>query len=85
MDEVVYQEVNPGEPEQKGRCCLNGVGVGAVSTAVVEMVLSPGDSLIDSGVVGPLALGGLKLDVSGGSRNEKLVHTLTHDQLATAV
>ena len=66
-EEVVYQAVTPGEPEQNGRCCLNGVSVDTVSVVVTAAVL--GVSLRGFGVVGrpnpgsevvgPLAAGGL--------------------------
>ena len=87
VDKVVYQVVTPGEPEQKARCCLNGVGGGVVLVVIVEMVLSASESLIDSEVVGPLAPGGLELDISVGTRKKNLRHTLIHEtyQPITAV
>ena len=66
-EEVVYQAVTPGEPEQNGRCCLNGVSVDIASVVVAAAALggssrdfavvgrpNPGSEL-----VGPLAAGGL--------------------------
>jgi len=70
-EEVVYQVVTPGEPEQNGRCCLNGVGRdrGSVMTVGPAAVLADGSAIvIDSEVVGPLVTGGLELDVSGETR-----------------
>ena len=69
-EEVVYQVVTPGEPEQNGRCCLNGVGRDMESVMVVgpAAVLTDGSVMIGSEVVGPLVTGGLELDVSGETR-----------------
>lgn len=73
-EEVVYQVVKPGEPEQNCRCCLNGVNVnvasvvgagGAVLRAFVGGSRGP---TVDSEMVGPLVAGGLEPDVSCRTR-----------------
>ena len=73
-DELVYQVVIPGDPDENGRSCLNGVGVGVpVGFATVEMGARVSEARwsIGSEVVGPLVPTGgvlkrLKLDVSDG-------------------
>ena len=67
-EEVVYQAVAPGEPEQNGRCCLNGVGVGIVSVVIAGVAVLTGGSPMIGSVVGPLVAGGLEFDVSGETR-----------------
>jgi hypothetical protein len=77
VEEVVYQMVTPGEPEQKGRCCLNGVNgdelvlvMGKVALEVEARELagceSVGRSEIGWEMVGPVVVGGLRPDVSDG-------------------
>ena len=74
-EEVVYQAVSPGEPEQNGRCCLNGVGVDVASVVVTRVEFEAvvrvpvGGSTIGE-VVGPLVADGLKLDVSDETRRK---------------
>lgn len=69
VEEVVYQAVTPGEPEQNGRCCLNGVGVVFIVIAGV-VVLADISVTIGPEVVGPLIAGRLELDVSGKTRKK---------------
>ena len=67
-EEVVYQDVTPGEPEQNGRCCLNGVGpvVSRVGVVVETFVGSAGSGMVDRSVVGRL-----ELDVRGETWKKK--------------
>ena len=60
VEEAVYQLVTPGEPEQNGLCCLNGVDVDVVLVAVGGLVIGSGSTL-DSEVVGPPVVDGLEL------------------------
>ena len=75
-DEVVYQAVAPGEPEQNGRCCLNGVGVDVAPVVVTgvefeAVVRVPVDGCTIGDVpVGPLVADGLELDVNGEMRRK---------------
>ena len=48
-EEVVYQVVTPGEPEENGRCCLNGVDVDSLSAAVVQGGLEAGGRVLAGG------------------------------------
>ena len=72
VDEVVYQVVTPGEPEENGRCCLNGVGVDVgsvvIAGAAVFRVLVGGPG---SETVGPLVSGRLELEVSRETRQRE--------------
>lgn len=74
-EEVVYQTVAPGEPEENGRCCLKGVGVDIMSeeaeTSEAWVGASVGRPEVGSGVVGPLVAGGLEFDVGGKTRQIK--------------
>ena len=76
-DDVVYHEVTPGEPEQNGRCCLNGVvaGAGFVVLSGVARRVSVGGSTIGE-TVGPLVALGLELDVSGEIRRKMTADAL---------
>ena len=70
-EDVVYQVVTPGDPEENGRCCLNGVDNDALFAAGERSALfeargvSTGGSMIEFGsaTVGPLFTGGPELDV----------------------
>ena len=61
VEEVVYQAVTPGEPEENGRSCLNGVNAEVVPVAIMGAAVLLGGSMIDIEVVGPLVAGGLGL------------------------
>ena len=69
VEEVVYQVVTPGEPEQNGRCCLNGISSEMAPIVAAGTAVSVDGSAIDS-EVGPLVAGGLGPDVSGETRKK---------------
>ena len=58
---LVYHVVIPGDPDENGRCCLNGVCVGVpAGFATIEMGVTVlgSSSTIGSEVVGPLVAAG---------------------------
>ena len=83
---MVYQAVTPGEPEQNGRCCLNGVGpeVSRVGVTVEVVVGGPG-SMAGAGTVGWSVVEWLGLDVRGENDEKNLKRTWILYQQTTVV